>query len=138
MPRKKVIDEEPEEEETYEWDKPRIVIFFAVIAALLFGGLLYKHFVLDAQSVPSAGSFKSVQGASSSSNDTTQLPSVESIKQSAGQEIQTIQKQASQITVQQIASSSPQVQQLIQQLQQLPSQPGNIAKQTCENICNSL
>lgn len=139
MPRKKQAEFNDEPQEEFEWDKPRIIIFFAVIFALLIGGLLYKHFVLDAQATPSATISRSVQGASSlPPTNSSQLPSVESIKQSAGQEIQTLQNQASQISIQQIASSSPQVQQIIQQLQQLPSQPGNIAKQTCENICNSL
>lgn len=138
MPRKKQAEFNEEPEEEFEWDKPRIIIFFSVIGALLIGGLLYKHLVLDAQVAPSAGISHSVEGASSSNDNSSQLPSVESIKQSAGQEIQTLQKQASQISVQQIASSSPQVQQIIEQLQQLPNQPGNIAKQTCEQLCSKL
>ncbi len=139
MPRKKVLDEP--EEEAFEWDKSRIIIFFAIVGALLVGGLLFKHFFLDTQISPSqlSSSQHSVQGASSPPQDSSsQLPTVQGIRQGAQQEIQTLQKQASQISVQDIASSSPQVQQVLKQLQQLPNLPGNVAKQTCMNLCNNL
>lgn len=135
MPRKKIIDEEPEEEK-YEWDKPRIIIFFVVLVALIIGGLLAKHFFLDAQNSPS-DAMQSVKGVTSQ-NDSPQLPTVQNVQEGVQQQLSNLQQQASQISVDDIASSSPQVQQILQQIKQLPQQPGNIAKQTCENICNSL
>lgn len=136
MPRKKQagFNEEPEEkEEPFEWDKPRIIGFFAVLLFLLVGGLVFKHFLLDANTIPAS---QAVQGASTQANES--LPSVQDIKQGAAQQVAALQQQASQISVQEIASSSPQVQQILQQIKQLPSVPGNVAKQTCMNICNSL
>lgn len=135
MPRKKVIDEEPEEE--YEWDKTRIIIFFVVLLALIVGGFLAKHYFLDAKSTPIAS--QSVKGASTQNE--TLLPSAQSIQQGVSEQLSNLQQQASQISVQDIASSSPQVQQVIQQLQQLkslPTSPSGVVKAACINICNGL
>jgi peptidoglycan hydrolase CwlO-like protein len=132
MPKRKIVNEEPEEEK-YEWDKPRVIIFFSIVAILLIGVLLAKHFLLDVQTVPTQ---KSVQGISTSRD--TSLPTVQSVQQGVTEQLSHLQQQATQIDVQEIASSSPQVQQILQEIKQLPSAPGNIAKQTCLNICNSL
>ena len=109
-----MIDEEQEEQ--FEWDKPRIIIFFIVLCGLVIGGLLVKHVVLDAQNTPQG--LPSVQGLSTQAGQDTssQLPTVQSVKQDAQQEIVALQKQASQISVKDIASSSPQMQQVLQQL----------------------
>lgn len=137
MPRKKIIEEEKEEQ--FEWDKPRIIIFFVVVVGLIIGGFLFKHFFLDAQNVPSQVTFQSVHGTSTSTNDTSsQPPTLQNLKQTAQDEISSLQKQAEQISIKDIASSSPQVQQVLQQLQNLPNLPGDVAKQTCEQLCGKL
>lgn len=136
MSKKKEVgfnEEVEEKEEPFEWDKTRIVEFFVVLGVLLIGGLTAKHFLLDANTTPAS---QAVEGASTSVE--SQLPSVQDIQQGAQQQVVALQKQASQISVQEIASSSPQVQQILNQIKQLPNVPGNVAKQTCENICNSL
>lgn len=135
MPRKKVLDEEPEEG-IYEWDKLRIILFFVVILILLAGGILAKHFFLDANIGPS-GALQSVKGIAAQ-NDSSQLPTVQSVQEGVQQQISNLQQQASQISIEDIASSSQQVKQILQQLKDLPNVPGNTLKQTCTQICNNL
>jgi len=132
MPRKKVLEEEHEEK--VEWDKPRIMSFFIVLGLLVVGGLLGKHFFLDVQTNSSPQ--QSVQGISTQAD--ASLPTVQSVQRGVTEQLANLQQQASQISVKDIASSSPQVQQVLLQLQKLPQLPGDIAKQACVQLCGKL
>ena len=132
MPRKKVLEEEHEEK--VEWDKPRIMSFFIVLGLLVVGGLLGKHFFLDVQTNSSPQ--QSVQGISTQAD--ASLPTVQSVQRGVTEQLANLQQQASQISVKDIASSSPQVQQILLQLQKLPQLPGDIAKQACVQLCGKL
>ena len=132
MPRKKKVpefaDEQEEKEEELEWDKKKIIGAFIVLFLLIVGGVVTKHFIFPSSS-------QSVQGASTSvQQNESLLPSSADVKK----QIDNIQSQVSQLSVQDIASSSPQVQQILDQLKKLPNTPGNVLKQTCENICKGL
>lgn len=137
MPNRKLI-EDVEEEEELEWDKKKIFLTLAVVMLLLIGGITAKIYLLGSHtSSPSVG--QAVKGAStvaSAAQNTSpiQLPSSTAVQQ----KIATLEQQASQISVKDIASSSPQVQAIVQQLQNLPQMPGNVAKQTCVQLCNNL
>ena len=131
MARKKVFEEEPEEE--FEWDKSRIIIFFVVLVVLIGGGLFAKHYFLDSKGI-AKGQQSTVGVSLREENISSQLPSSQDIQQ----KIADLQHQATKISVQDIASSSPQVQEVLQQLQKLPELPGDIAKQTCIQLCGKL
>jgi hypothetical protein len=53
-------------------------------------------------------------------------------------QIQTIQQQVTHLDVAEVASSSPQVQQIIKQLQQIPAGSVNQVKDMCVRLCNNL
>lgn len=154
MPRQKIIlDQASQPDEKIEWDKKKIIITSVILLGLVIGGFMVKQFLLGSRN-PSSGSndrqsvkginYPPSQNGSSSQNSSNfnsasnQLPSFKSIGQGVQQEIKTLEKQAQSVSLQEVASSSPQVQQIIQQLQQLPSLPQSIAKQTCEQICGKL
>lgn len=137
MPKRKLI-EDIEADEELEWDKKKIFITLGVVALFLTGGFAAKVFLLGSHTaLPS--SQQDVKGASTvnSSAQTSspiQLPSSTAVQQ----KIASLEQQASQISVKDIASTSPQIQAIVQQLQNLPQMPGNVAKQTCIQLCNNL
>jgi len=132
MARKKIFEEEPEEE--FEWDKPRIITFLVVVLLLIGGGIVAKHYFLDSHDTLARGQ-QSAGGVSlQEGNISSQLPSSQDIQQ----KIADLQHEATSISVQDIASSSPQVQEVLKQLQKLPDLPGNIARQTCIQLCGKL
>lgn len=137
MPKRKLI-EDIEADEELEWDKKKIFITLGVVALFLTGGFAAKVFLLGSHTaLPSFQ--QDVKGASTvnSSAQTSspiQLPSSTAVQQ----KIASLEQQASQISVKDIASTSPQIQAIVQQLQNLPQMPGNVAKQTCMQLCNNL
>lgn len=140
MSRKKIISEsEKEPEEKLEWDKTKIVIACVVVIGLIGTGLFFKNFFLPSQSVHTQQSVRGISFSQSQENSiSSDLPSIKSIGQGVQQEIKSLQKQAQTISLEEVASSSPQVKQIIQQLQALPHLPQSVAKQTCEQICGKL
>ena len=134
MPKKKIVnlDEEQEKEEELEWDKKKIIIAFVIVFFLVVGAIFGRKYILGDQSSPSD---KSVQGISTQNTaDTSLLPSQEDVKQ----QIAALEAKVSGLSVKDIASSSPQVQQVLQQLKNLPNVPGDVIKQQCENICKGI
>ena len=130
-------------EET-EWDKKKIIAGLALGALLLAGIIGLKMYILPksiAQHIPIGPAVKGVQTYADpsglSSNPTPEpisLPTTEDLQK----KIADLQEQITHLSVSDIASSSPQVQQLIQQIQALPSAPGNAAKAACIQMCNRL
>lgn len=133
MPRKKAVEfeDDQEEEEALEWDKRKIIIAAVVILILIVGGIFTKKFILGDATAPQ----QSVQGISTqSSPDTSLLPSQEDLKK----QVAALEAKASSLSLQDVASSSPQVQDILQQLKNLPSSPSSVVKAACINICNGL
>lgn len=132
MPRKKTIEfeEEKDQEEEYEWDKTKLAIT-GVILLLLIGGFIFgRQYIFGDQ----ASSHKSAEKISMGYAQESLLPSQEEVKQ----QLAAVEAKVSGLSVQDIATASPQVQQVLKQLQNLPKTPGDVVKQTCENICKGL
>lgn len=141
-------DEEPVEQ---PWDVKKIV-FATVFLILFLGGAFWvKANILDAKQSPE----KTIQpptwieGASTQSNDSNSSenqdappPSVVfspgSLQDDAQQKLNQIKAQVTNLSIQDIASSSPQVQKVLNDVKALEEYPKDQAKQMCENICKSL
>ncbi len=115
------------------WNKKRVLIGLLVLIMLLAGLIGFKTFVLD----KNAASAPSVKGAAVSSDLNQQSP-LPNIKTNVADQINTLQKEASNINLTDIATSSPQVQKVINDLKSLQDLPRNQAKDYCQQICNSL
>ncbi len=115
------------------WNKKRVLIGLLVLILLFIGLIGFKTFVLDKNAVPSL----SVKGASVSPGVQTGTVSPD-IKSTVTDQINTLQKEASNINITDIATSSPQVQKVINDLKSLQDLPKNQAKDYCQQICNSL
>ncbi len=145
MPKKNPAFVEKEKEEKYEevWDFRKIAAGVVLLALLIFGGLVAKRLLLHQSIAPASfvPKLPSVKGLMTGPNNQTKvshvhitLPSPQDVQN----QIQTIQQQVTHLNVAEIASSSPQVQQILQQIQNLPVGPENQVKDACIRLCNNL
>jgi len=118
------------------WDKKKLAILLSLV--FIFGASLFaaKKFLF-----PQAKS--RVQGIQTLSNEIPSpavnkssfyLPTSQDIQQ----KMEDIQKQVIHLNIDQIASSSPEVRQIIQQLQNLPNLPKDAARSACEDLCRNI
>jgi hypothetical protein len=121
---------EPPKEEL-QWDKKKILLFL-IAAVLLIGiGFEAKDVILGTNISPSVSIPKpDVKGAA------TQVSS--NIKNSVQDQLDNLKTEAQNVDLVQIASSSPQVQKVINDLKAVQDYPKNQLKATCEQICNGL
>lgn len=134
------------------WSIPKIIIGVAVTVGVAAGGYGVKHYYFDKQPAqnitrPSV-STQFVESASTDQNsnqDTStgqtssySLPSVKSIQTDISQKIKTLTQQVSSLNAAEIASSSPQVQKVLNDIKSLEQYPSNQAKDMCEQICSKL
>jgi len=120
------------------WDKKKIIagiLLFLILIGSIIGVKLYVLPKSIARHIPIG---PAVEGASTSFISPTpasiSLPTTEDLQK----KILELQNQITHLNLNDIASSSPQIQQLIQQVQQLPKAPGNAAKEACVQLCNRL
>lgn len=130
-------------EET-EWDRKKVIaglVLFALVLAAIIG---LKLFILPksiAQHIPIG---PSVKGASTTNDpnasysDPTPIPISIPTTEDLQKKIQQLQEQITHLNVSDLASSSPEIQQIIQQIEGLPKAPGNAAKEACIQMCNRL
>jgi len=124
-------------EEFTSWNKKRIFIgFIVILAALTLLGYGIKTFVLGKNI--DFFSKKTTLGTSTQKQENTSLPTASSIQNSLQQKLGNIQQEISKLDIADIASSSPQVQKIINDLNALKDYPSNQIKEVCQNICNSL
>ena len=145
MPRKKAEFIEPKEiEEKFVevWDSRKVIAGIVVLLLLIFGGIVGKrilfHESLAPQSfIPKMPSVKGLQ----TFNAPDQVSHVKITLPSQGDvnnQIQNIRNQVSNLNVTEIASSSPQVQQILQQIENIPAGPVGQVKEACMRLCNNL
>ncbi len=141
------------------WDKKKIGVAILALIALVGVGLWSKGFVFGKAKQNSTfqstiKSLGAVEGASTEGQDTSAPSSKNSdqgspfsfshpniqatIQADAQQKLNEIKQQITSLNVGDIASSSPQVQKVINDLKSLQQYPKDQAKQMCENICKSF
>jgi len=124
-------------EEFTSWNKKRIFIgFIVILAALALLGYGIKTFVLGKNI--DFFSKKTTLGTSTQKQEDTSLPKASSIQNSLQQKLDSIKEEVSKLDIKDIASSSPQIQKLIKDLNALKDYPGNQIKDVCQKICNGL
>jgi hypothetical protein len=117
--------------EELPWDKKKIIFFLIAAIALIGIGFEAKDLILGASSTPKAHvSAPDVKGTA------TQASS--NIKNSVQNQLNNLKTEAQNVDLGQIASSSPQVQKVINDLKAIQNYPQNQLKATCEQVCNGL
>lgn len=144
MLRKKIEFPEDEKEEKYEevWDFRKIAIGVVILLLLITGAVfakkLYFHESLAPSSfipkLPSVAGVATGPDTAKANHVKITLPSQQDVQN----QIQKIRAQVSNLNVAEIASSSPQVQQVLQQIQNLPNAGTSQVKDACIRLCNNL
>jgi apolipoprotein N-acyltransferase len=125
------MKEPPKDEE--QWDKKKILLFLIAAIVLIGIGFEAKSLFLGANVSPSAPvsiQKPDVKGAA------TQVSS--NIKNSVQNQLDNLKSEAQNVDLVEIASSSPQVQKVINDLKAIQDYPKNQLKTTCQQICNGL
>ncbi|MBI2028280.1 MAG: hypothetical protein HYT07_01595 [Candidatus Levybacteria bacterium] len=119
------------------WNKKRIFIAIFLIILLGIGTYFLITKILEGKinffNAKPSESPKSVKGISVVEDK----PSFD-IEKALKEKIDELKKEASKIDVEEIASSSPQIQKLIKDLNSLKEYPTNQAKEICQKVCSGL
>ena len=123
------------EEENGQWDKKKIIIttFFSIVAILIAGELKGKF--LDNRG--------GVLGESIETKPVTiQKPDVKppnfNVVSQVGSRIEDIKDSINGLDAVEIASSSPQIQKVLRDIQGIKDLPANQAKEMCLKICSGI
>lgn len=121
------------------WNKKRLGV--ALIVLLILAGLGYglKSHFLGGQPTPKQFSnSKSVKGATSDVSSNGSDESIANFGTAVGKQLESIKKEAGSINITEIATSSPQVQKIVNDIKNLQNYPGSQAKEACFKICSGL
>lgn len=132
------MKEQKKKEEKVEWDKKKIFIFLFLLLFLIIAGYEFKTMVLD-ENLPKSKSSFNFSNEAVKGTDTQKLQLQGSnVKQNIQNEINNLKEEAQNINLVEIASSSPQVQKVINDLKALQNYPSSQIKQACEKVCSGL
>ena len=115
-----------------EWDKLKIALFTILVFLLLFAGYQIKTLTLNQNQNPSTAVETNVKESPMVNSNTP------SFKNTIQQNIEDLKKEAGSINVEDLATSSPQVQKVINDLKSLQNLPQSRLKEACFKICNGL
>lgn len=118
------------------WNKKRIFAALFLIAALIVLGYFLKTKVLG-QNVPPTDSSKAVKGTAARRKENKEKEqglnvNVQKVLQ---EKIESLKQDVKALNIVEIASSSPQVQKIINDIKTLEQYPTNQAKEICKQIC---
>ncbi len=116
-------------------DKRKIILGLISLLFLL-GVLLYGT---KAAFLGDTVKKEEVKGVNNSTGEAIQkhLPSF-SLQSTAEEKINSIRERVSQLDVKEVASSSPQVQKVLNDIKELKNYPRNQAKEACRQVCDKL
>lgn len=115
------------------WDIKKIFVFLMVLL-LLGGGLVYGFMN---QRILSQGEVRGTQ-AQKQEEPKIEPPSFNNLQNTFEEKLTDIREEAENIDVAEVASSSPQIQKVINDIKNLQNYPRNQAKEACFNICEGL
>jgi hypothetical protein len=120
-----------EQVDTHEsWNKKKIFVAVFLLALLIAGGILFKVRILGQNSE----STKSVKGIGVEQKNAEPETRV-NIQEVIGEKLNNLKQEVSGLDVMEIASSSPQVQKIINDIKSLEQYPTNQVKEICRKIC---
>ncbi len=137
----------PQEE---AWDIKKIIIATSIMVAGIVGVMYGAGFLpsqrnkivakktLQPNSEKVAGATTSNAEDSSSSTEKGTARFSSSLQKSVSRTIESIKEDVKDLNVTEIATSSPQVQKIIKDIQSLQKYPESQAKEMCQKICSSL
>ena len=124
------------------WNKKRIIIGLFFLFTVVAGLTAFKVLVLDKnQNSPQSlvnKTVTAVEGASTNANTSSNDNTIPGLKTNIQDQLNTIKQEASNINLTDIATSSPQVQKVIDDIKSIQNLPRSQAKSFCEQVCSGL
>ena len=114
------------------WNKKRIFAVLFLVILLITGVYLFKSRFLDLESSPADP--KSVKGVSVKDKKGKEDLTTD-IKEAVKEKINSLKQEVSSLNIMEIASSSPQIQKIINDIKVLEQYPTNQAREICKQIC---
>ncbi len=110
-------------------------VFFGLFVILLLAGSIYffKDKLLNKLSLTSPRAVKGMSTGLTINNPNPAPPSV-----NLSDKVQTLKNEVTNLNLKDIASSSPQVQKILDEVKSLGNLPKNEAKAVCEKICTNF
>jgi len=113
------------------WNKKRIFIVTFLALFLMVGGYFFKIRFLDKNSPQPEESVKGVSTEEKNIEPEFKVNVQETVKE----KIESLKKEVSGLDIVEIASSSPQVQKIFNDIKSLEQYPTNQVKEICRKIC---
>ncbi len=124
------------------WNKKRIFLGLIILAILIAGLAVFKVLVLGKnQNLPQNSVAKTprvVKGVSINANTPSQNNPAAGFKENIQDQLNAIKQEASNISLAEIATSSPQVQKVIDDIKSIQNLPKSQVKNFCQQICSGL
>jgi len=125
--------EAPEE----PWDIGKIIATVATLILCIFGGIYIKQNFFDVKQSAVKGTQSHVdeKDVKTSSESAKQSPiSYPNLQTEIQKRISQVKNEADNLSITEIASSSPQIQKILNDIKSLQNYPGNKAREICENF----
>ena len=123
------------------WDRKKILLGVFVLLGVFLIFYTAKTVFIDSEQ-NSATTVKSVKGAETTKDQkqTSNLNGigVSQINDGLQNQVNSIKTDVNNINVQEVASSSPQIQKVLNDIKSIQNYPSNQAKDACVKICNQL
>ncbi len=130
------------------WNKKRIFIALTIIVLLIIGAYFFKNFVLNKDIFPKipqslTNLTKDIKGISTNedsslTNSTSSSQPLSGVQKIIQEKLDTVKQEITTLNIQDIASSSPQFQKIINDLQSLQQYPRNELKDVCQKVCGDF
>jgi uncharacterized protein involved in exopolysaccharide biosynthesis len=119
--------EEASEINKETWNKKRVFLgIFLLVLLIIGGGYLFRDKIF----ISSSRQLKSVEGASTSTVDTAA-----NVQETVKEKIDNLKQEVSGLNLMEVASSSSQVQKILNDIKALQQYPANQIKDLCRKIC---
>jgi uncharacterized protein involved in exopolysaccharide biosynthesis len=119
--------EEASEINKETWNKKRVFLgIFLLVLLIIGGGYLFRDKIF----ISSSRQLKSVEGVSTSTVDTAA-----NVQEAVREKIDNLKQEVSGLNLMEVASSSPQVQKILNDIKALQQYPANQIKDLCRKIC---
>ena len=122
-------------EQDFEWDKKRILIGLSIFAVIVIAAFELKGLFLNKNG--NVLGETNINRSSEIEKPNVKPPNI-NFKSEVGSTIADIKKNIGQLDTREVASSSPQIQKVLQDIQGIKDLPSSQAKEMCLKICSGI
>lgn len=116
------------------WNKKRIFAALILVVLLIIGGYFFKIRVFGTNSTLQ-NPFKSIKSVTSKENNSNGENLNLDLQKAVKEQLNNLKQEVSGLNIMEVASSSPQVQKIINDIKSLEQYPTNQVKEVCKKVC---